>query len=261
MEHLKIFQVDAFTDKLFHGNPAAVCLLDAWLNDELMQAIAVENNLSETAFVIDHEGQYHIRWFTPNREIDLCGHATLAAGCVLFELGLLDEKQVCFESKSGALAVSKEGDLYTLNFPALSFAPSLEHDKLAALINQPIIESHDSELDYLVELADEKAVAQAVVDLKALSMMSKRGLILTSRATECDIYSRCFYPKYQINEDSVTGSAHCVLTPYWLKKLNQPTLIAMQGSVRKGALNCSMRDDRVYLSGHCRWYMRGELFI
>lgn len=217
MHDLAIYQIDAFTDKVFHGNPAAVCLLNDWLNDELMQAIAVENNLSETAFVIEDGNGFHIRWFTPKGEISLCGHATLAAGFVLHELKKTKET-VIFSSLSGALAVHKQGERYTLDFPRLTFQDSRTPEAIMQCLDQPCVEIYDSELDYLVVLANESQVLQTQVDLKILSSLTKRGLIITAKSTEADFYSRCFYPKHNIPEDPVTGSAHCVLAPYWSSK-------------------------------------------
>ncbi len=261
MNHIEIFQVDAFTDKVFYGNPAAVCLLDEWLNDELMQAIAVENNLSETAFITSDKGGFHIRWFTPNGEINLCGHATLAAGYVLFESGKVKGNSLSFDSLSGELKVVKKADKYMLDFPRLDYQVCDNPQAIKACIDTNPLGVYDSELDYLVELESEKAVARAQVDLKALTHLPKRGLILTARGTDVDFYSRCFYPKHNIAEDPVTGSAHCVLTPFWADRLNKTSLLARQGSVRKGDVYCELDDKRVFLSGHCRWYSKGVLVI
>lgn len=261
MEKIDIFQIDAFTDKIFHGNPAAVCLLDEWLNDELMQAIAVENNLSETAFVMVENDKVDIRWFAPDGEMSLCGHATLAAGFVLFELGKSKSDIIHFNSLSGQLQVRKNEDSYTLDFPKFHYLPSTVTTQLIDIIDLPALEVYDSELDYLVVLADEKQVVKANVDLKALSLLEKRGLILTAKGDDCDFYSRCFYPKHKIPEDPVTGSAHCVLAPYWSERLDKMTLKAVQGLYRKGDLICEVQADRVLISGSCRWYSKGRLVI
>ncbi|WED44359.1 PhzF family phenazine biosynthesis protein [Legionella cardiaca] len=261
MHSIEIFQIDAFTDKVFHGNPAAVCLLNEWLNDELMQAIAVENNLSETAFIIEDEDGFHIRWFTPRGEISLCGHATLAAGFALHELNKCQSDTVAFSSKSGPLAVRKKGERYILDFPRLNYQSSKTPETIAVLIDQVCSEIYESELDYMVLLADEEKVLQAQVDIKTLAKLPKRGLILTSRSSEADFYSRCFYPKHNIPEDPVTGSAHCVLAPFWAKRLNKNMLRAVQGSFRKGHIHCEVLEERVYLSGYCKWYLKGHLVI
>lgn len=262
MPNIEIFQIDAFSDKVFYGNPAAVCLLSEWLNDELMQAIAVENNLSVTAFVIEDEQHgFHIRWFTPKGEISLCGHATLAAGFALHELGKTKGDTVNFSSLSGLLSVKKKGDRYTLDFPRLTYMLSSTPDLIASLIDKPYVEIYESDLDYLILLEDENKVVQTQVDLKALAKLPKRGLILTSGSAEADFYSRCFYPRHNIAEDPVTGSAHCVLAPFWAERLDKKSLHAIQGSYRKGEVYCEVLDDRVYLSGHCKWYSKGYLVI
>ena len=261
MHSIEIFQIDAFTDKTFHGNPAAVCLLSEWLNDELMQAIAVENNLSETAFIIENKQGFHIRWFTPKGEISLCGHATLAAGFVLFELGKCRQDLALFSSLSGQLSVRKKGNRYTLDFPRLHYQQSNNVELLSSIIDQPLIDTFESSLDYLVLLADENSVMRTKVDLNALSKLPKRGLIITSSCDNADFYSRCFYPKHNIPEDPVTGSAHCVLAPFWAERLNKTVLHAIQGSFRKGQVECEVLDERVYISGHCKWYLKGHLVI
>ncbi|STX38466.1 PhzF family phenazine biosynthesis protein [Legionella feeleii] len=261
MNSIEIFQIDSFTDKIFHGNPAAVCLLNDWLNDELMQAIAVENNLSETAFIIEDKSGFHIRWFTPRGEVSLCGHATLAAGFVLHELGKCSKDTVHFSSPSGLLSVRKKRGCYTLDFPRLNFQLSERPEPIAALIDKPYVDVFESDLDYLILLADENEVLHAQVDLNALVKLPKRGLILTSHCSDADFYSRCFYPKHNIAEDPVTGSAHCVLGPFWAERLNKKILHAIQGSFRKGELTCEIHDGRVHISGHCTWYSKGYLVI
>ncbi len=261
MHSIDFFQIDAFTDKVFHGNPAAVCLLDFWLNDELLLAIASENNLSETAFIIEDQNGFHIRWFTPNGEIGLCGHATLAAGFVLFELEKTQRDVITFHSLSGPLSVLRKKDKLTLDFPRLNYAISECSEMLASLLDQPIIEAYDSDLDYLVVLANDTHVQNAEVDLKNLLQLPKRGLIITSETNDADFYSRCFYPKHSITEDPVTGSAHCVLAPFWAEKLNKTSLRSIQGLQRKGELFCDVLEHRVFISGHCRWYLKGYLVI
>lgn len=261
LHRIEIFQIDAFTDKVFHGNPAAVCLLDGWLNDELMQAMAFENNLSETAFVMKDKTGFHIRWFTPYAEISLCGHATLAAGFVLHELGKCHGDRVHFSSLNGPLSVSKKGALYTLDFPRLDFYLSKTPELIMELLDTACLDVFESELDYLVLLADDSSVYRAQVNLHALSKLPQRGLILTAMSHEADFYSRCFYPKYHIPEDPVTGSAYCILAPFWAKRLNKPILRGLQGSFRKGEVICEVNADRVFISGHCKWYLKGHLVI
>ncbi|KTD50929.1 PhzF family phenazine biosynthesis protein [Legionella quateirensis] len=261
MHSIDFFQIDAFTDKVFHGNPAAVCLLDDWLNDELLLAIAAENNLSETAFIIEAHNGFHIRWFTPNGEISLCGHATLAAGFVLFELERCSTDIITFNSMSGQLSVLRRKDRLTLDFPRLNYVNTHSSENITQLIDQPVLETYDSDLDYLILLANEAQVINAQIDLKKLIKLPKRGLIITSACTEADFYSRCFYPRHSISEDPVTGSAHCVLTPFWANKLNKSNLRAIQGLHRKGELFCELMDNRVFISGYCRWYLKGHLVI
>lgn len=260
MQRIEIFQIDAFTDKLFHGNPAAVCLLHEWFNDELMQAIAVENNLSETAFIIEGKDGFQIRWFTPNGEINLCGHATLAAGFVLFELHKGQKNMVHFSSLSGMLTVKKEKNRYTMDFPRLGYTPIMVGE-LSHIIDQPILEAYTSVLDYLVLLEQEANVHNAHIDLQSLEKLPKRGLIITAPSDDADFYSRCFYPKHNIPEDPVTGSAHCVLAPFWAQRLNKTHLHGIQGSLRKGDVNCEVLTERVHISGACRWYSKGYLVI
>ncbi|WP_058522966.1 PhzF family phenazine biosynthesis protein [Legionella birminghamensis] len=261
MLSIEIFQIDAFTDKIFHGNPAAVCLLSDWLNDELMQAIAVENNLSETAFVIETSNGFHIRWFTPKGEITLCGHATLAAGFVLFELGKCNGDIVHFSSMGGQLSVKKKADRFTLDFPKLAYSQIQATEPYEGLIDQNVLAFFESELDYVFLLHDENDVAQAQIDYRSLSLLPKRGLIITACAEGYDFYSRCFYPRHNIAEDPVTGSAHCVLAPFWSDRLHKTSLKAIQGSFRKGELWCEVSADRVYISGSCKWYLKGHLVI
>ena len=186
MDSIEIFQIDAFTDKVFHGNPAAICLLSEWLNDELLQAIAFENNLSETAFVLEDKAGYHVRWFTPNGEINLCGHATLASAFLLFELGKCRKNVIHFASLSGALQVRRKEELLTLNFPRLNFNVMNQWNELANIIDRAPEAVYASDLDYLILLPNEKDVLQAQVDLNALKKLPKRGLILTAKGNEVD---------------------------------------------------------------------------
>lgn len=261
MNSIEIFQVDAFTDKMFHGNPAAICVLNEWLNDELLKAIAVENNLSETAFVIENKHGYQIRWFTLKGEISLCGHSTLAAGFLLFELGRCSGDEVCFESLSGSLTVKRKGERLTMTFPRLPVTPVQDELLFSGIIDKPVLGVFESELDYLIHLEHEQQVLQAHVDLKMLEKLPKRGLILTARTNDADFYSRCFYPKYNIAEDPVTGTAHCILAPFWAEKLNKRNLHGLQGSYRKGDVFCEVLDQQVHISGFCKWYSKGRLVI
>lgn len=261
MDSIEIYQIDAFTDKVFHGNPAAICLLSHWLNDELLQAIAVENNLSETAFVMEDSNGFQLRWFTPKGEISLCGHATLAAGFLLFELGRTHGDLVRFNSLSGELSVQREGERMVMDFPRLSYQEIPQTEAFTRLIDKPILGLFTSELDHILLLEDERQVLSARVDLRALALMSTRGLILTARSQDADFYSRCFYPKHNIIEDPVTGSAHCVLAPFWSDRLQKRKLHGKQGSIRRGDVYCEVVQNRVLLAGSCRWYSKGQLVI
>jgi len=258
---IEIFQIDAFTDKMFHGNPAAICLLTDWLNDELLKAIAVENNLSETAFVIENKDGFHIRWFTLKGEINLCGHSTLAAGFLLFELGRCRGDAVSFTSLSGALTVRKKGDRLIMSFPKMTVTPIPDPELFSGIIDKSPRGVFESDLDYLVLLENEHQVRQAHVELRLLEKLPKRGLILTAQGTDADFYSRCFYPKYRIPEDPVTGTAYCVLAPFWSERLNKSVLHAVQGSFRQGDVFCELGDNSVHISGYCKWYSKGRLVI
>ncbi|WP_133129245.1 PhzF family phenazine biosynthesis protein [Legionella yabuuchiae] len=261
MHNIDLYQIDAFTDKVFHGNPAAVCLLTEWLNDELLQAIAAENNLSETAFILEEPDGYQIRWFTPKGEINLCGHATLAAGFLLFELDLCKSNSIKFSSLSGPLYVRKKEQLLVMDFPRLSFDPLKDTSCLEGVVDVSLNKAFISELDYMIVLPSEKDVAKANIDFQGLADLPKRGLILTSKASDSDFYSRCFYPKHNILEDPVTGSAHCVIAPYWSEQLNKKVLRGIQGGLRKGELFCEVLSDRVNIAGYCRWYFKGSLLL
>ena len=258
---MTIYQVDAFTDKLFAGNPAAVCPLDKWLPEETMQNLAMENNLAETAFFVKQDdGTFHIRWFTPTVEVALCGHATLASAFVLFnELGFKDDL-IRFQSKSGELRVSRNGDMITLDFPANEAKPV---DPPAGILEGLKISSatvYHAAWDYMVVLDSQDAVEKLDPDFLTLGKVKSRGVIVTAKGNEVDFVSRCFYPQSGINEDPVTGSAHTIMTAYWSKELNKTRLTAKQLSRRGGDLLCELKGDRVLMSGKGRLYMKGEYF-
>lgn len=255
---IDLYQVDAFTNRLFAGNPAGVCKLDEWLRDDIMQSIAIENNLSETAFFISQGDGFHLRWFTPKVEVDLCGHATLASAYVLFnELGFEGES-IRFATRSGDLFVSREGDLLTLDFPTKTPLPCDMPDGLPEALGVDALEIQTNE-DYVVLLESEKAVLNATPDFKLLSDIDTRGTIITAPGDEVDFVSRFFAPRYGIDEDPVTGSAHCVLVPYWAEKLGKKELSARQVSARGGDLWCKLSDERVEISGSARMYMKAQI--
>lgn len=256
-----IYQVDAFTSTLYTGNPAAVCPLNDWLDDTLMQLIARENNLSETAFIVRDENRYQIRWFTPNTEVDLCGHATLASAFVIFELLGHKEKELIFNSKSGLLTVRKDGELLQMDFPSLAFTRIKADQQLVEALKISPDEVYQSKFDTLCIYNDMKQVQQAKPDLSALAAMSCRGIILSAPGLDTDSYSRCFYPGCDVPEDPVTGSAHCVIAPYWCERLNKQKIHARQGGTRQGELWCEINQDRVILSGYSQLYLQGEICI
>lgn len=259
---IPIYQADAFTDKLFGGNPAAICPLTEWLPDELMQSIAKENNLAETAFFVKTGNSYKLRWFTPEYEIDLCGHATLASAHILFtELGY-EAAEVHFETmKAGVLHVKKEDDKYTMDFPS---RPPIPIEPPVGLIDA-LGEKEPLEVlrsrDYFLVYQSEDDIAQLSPDFFALSKMDTVGVIVTAPGKEVDFVSRFFAPGAGIPEDPVTGSAHCNLIPYWAKKLGKDKLHAYQISARKGELWCELKGERVLMSGKAVTYLRGEIKV
>jgi PhzF family phenazine biosynthesis protein len=257
-----IFQADAFTSQLFGGNPAAVCPLQEWLPDEVMQKIAVENNLAETAFFVKTEGGYGLRWFTPEYEIDLCGHATLASAHILFtELGYAEDA-INFETiKAGVLTVTRDGDKYTMDFPS---RPPIHIEAPIGLVEalgpkEPV--GIYRSRDYFLEYESEDDIAEMAPDFFALSKMDTVGVIVTAPGKNVDFVSRFFAPGAGIPEDPVTGSAHCNLIPYWAKKLGKDKLHALQISPRKGELWCELKGDRVLMSGKAVTYLRGEILL
>lgn len=261
MKKQQIYQVDAFASKLFGGNPAAVCPLAHWLDDELMQSIAAENNLSETAFIVPGGTHYEIRWFTPNTEVALCGHATLASAFVLFEFLNCEQNEILFQSKSGELRVKKVGDVLQMDFPALTYTKIAPTSALLDAVKVKPLEVYESTFDMLFILANEEDVKMASPDLHAVSKLNSRGIILSAPANKADVYSRCFYPGCDVPEDPVTGSAHCVIAPYWSNRLDKSTIHALQGGKRQGELWCEIRNDRVLLSGSCQLYLEGTIVL
>lgn len=258
---LDLFQVDAFTGKLFGGNPAAVVPLEDWLPDETFQAIAEENNLSETAFFIPSENGYRIRWFTPVAEVDLCGHATLATAHVLWtHLGFSEEK-LAFDSRSGRLTVSKNAEWYTLDFPMDELERVDAPLAMVVALNAKILDCFRGREDYLVILENEQAVTGLTPDFSSLRKLGGRGVICTARGETCDFVSRCFFPAYGIDEDPVTGSAHTTLTPYWAAQLGKKKLSAQQLSKRGGRLICELQGDRTLISGQAITYLTGSIHL
>jgi PhzF family phenazine biosynthesis protein len=262
---IPIYQVDAFAGALFRGNPAAICPLERWLDDETLQAIAAENNLSETAYYIPNgvrqNGRYHLRWFTPAVEVDLCGHATLAAASVILELRTeIQSSQVVFDSRSGELAVTREGDLYVLDFP--SRYPQECADDLVlfeALGARPAEFLRTGDCFCVFETEDQ--IRSLKPDMSKLAAVDCRGVIVTAPGKDCDFVSRFFAPRAGIPEDPVTGSAHTNLIPYWSRRLGKNKLFARQVSPRGGELWCEDRGARVGIGGHAVKYMEGQITV
>lgn len=261
---LDLYQVDAFTNQLFGGNPAAVVPLKEWLKDEMMQQLAMENNLSETVFFVPStqpEYDYHIRWFTPTVEINLCGHATLASAWILYNMLEYTRPAIRFFSKSGLLIITKNNDKLSMNFPAWKPEPFADYPaELSQALGGVQIQSVYKNRDLLVEVADEETVRNCQPDF---NLVKKTGykIILTAKGDKDDFVSRFFASIAGIDEDPVTGSAHSQLIPYWADKLGKKTLHARQLSKRGGELWCEYLDDRVTISGHCVSYMKGEFEI
>ncbi|MEE8341878.1 MAG: PhzF family phenazine biosynthesis protein [Candidatus Neomarinimicrobiota bacterium] len=255
---LTLYQIDAFTSELFKGNPAAVCPLEEWLPDDKMQSIANENNLSETAFFVTKGTGFHIRWFTPTSEVDLCGHATLASAHVLFNILNYNSDKIEFESKSGILTVIKDGENLTLNFPAHSFSPCEIPKEIIRAFNIEPIECLESE-DYIVLFNSESEIISAEPDLEQLNKLGLRGVIITARSDKYDFVARCFFPGIGIPEDPVTGSAYTQLAPYWAAKLGKTRFKAKQMSARGGELTCELVNDRVLISGNAVKYLEGKI--
>ncbi len=256
-----IYQVDAFTNEIFKGNPAAVCPLKEWISDDLMQSIAEENNLSETAFFVRNQDQFDIRWFTPSSEIDLCGHATLAAGHIIYSEMNYNQNMIDFNSKSGRLTVEKKDDWYTLNFPSEEISEIEKPSILENALNCPVLKTYQGKWKYLVELGSELEIQNLKPNFELLSKLDSNGIIVTSKGNNVDFVSRFFAPKMGINEDPVTGSAHTLLIPHWAGKLNKNTLEAMQLSKRTGYLKCEYLNDRVEISGQAVTYLKGNIAI
>jgi PhzF family phenazine biosynthesis protein len=261
---LTLYQVDAFTDKLFAGNPAAVIPLKKWIPDELMQKLAMENNLAETAFIIpskNKKANFDIRWFTPALEINLCGHATLASAYVVFEILKSKKKKVLFDSKSGLLTVTKKKELLEMDFPSWPPERITEYpDALLASLGNPEIAGVYKNREYMVELINEEAVKRCNPDFSVMRKVD-RMIIITAPGKEVDFVSRFFAPNSGIDEDPVTGSAHSQLIPFWSNKLGKKKMIAKQLSQRGGTVYCEQKGERVIMGGQAVFYMKGEIEI
>lgn len=257
-----IYQVDAFASEVFQGNPAAVCILDHWPDEAVMQQIANENNLSETAFAVPVEKCFEIRWFTPEMEVALCGHATLATAHVLFNHLKYAGEEICFNTiQSGRLNVKRNGELLTLDFPADTLEEMVVPELIVTALMTPPLKAFRGKTDFMFVFASESEISNMDPDFGLLAQVGGRGVIVTAPGNDVDFVSRFFAPQTGINEDPVTGSAHTSLTPYWSRVLGKRQLTAKQLSSRGGELVCEDRGDRVEISGHAATYMIGELYF
>lgn len=262
MQKIKFFQVDAFTGHLFGGNPAAVCLLDQWLDNKLMQSIAAENNLAETAFVVRTSDHFEIRWFTPTVEVDLCGHATLASAYVIFNHTDFHSEEIIFQSpRSGELKVRKDKKKLFLDFPADEFFLCDNLPEIAKSIGLTPLEVYKGKTDYMAVIGTEEEVLGIHPDFSTIAMLDARGLIITAPGNNVDFVSRFFGPQSGVNEDQVTGSAHTTLIPYWSGRLGKSKMNALQISPRGGSLDCQNAGSRVFIGGEAQLYLTGEIYI
>ena len=261
---LPLFQIDACAERVFQGNPAAVCPLEAWLPEALMQAIAAENNLSETAFCVPEGEGYGLRWFTPLKEIDLCGHATLATAHVLFEHLGFAGAEIVFSTRSGALRVTRAGDRLAMDFPAKAVEPCAAPGALIEGLGRAPLKVYGGR-DYLAVFADAAEVRALRPDPRRLAELDRHGVIVTAPGGaedgDVDFVSRFFVPKFGVDEDPVTGSAHCSLTPFWAARLGKATLEARQVSRRGGRLQCTLAGERVILRGRAVTYMAATIEV
>lgn len=261
-EHMNIpfYQIDAFTDLVFSGNPAGVCFLDRWLEDSILQSIAAENNLSETAFLVSACSHYDLRWFTPKVEVDLCGHGTLASAFAVFEYINPLAESVDFQTKSGPLSVKRQGDLLTMDFPSRAPEPCRPPDHLAEILGIPPVQTLLAR-DLVVVYEEEDQVRNLQPDLERVAALEPFAVIVTAPGQDSDFVSRFFAPKAGVPEDPVTGSAHCSLIPYWSERLGKKQLHAFQLSKRGGELFCLDQGDRVSIGGKAATYLSGTIKI
>ena len=257
----KLFVANAFTQEEFGGNPAAVIPLDEWPEEGLMQQIATQNNLSETAFIIPEGKDYRIRWFTPTLEVKLCGHATLAAAHIFFNHLSYQEKKIIFHSQSGPLYVFKKDDgSIMLDFPADKPVETEAPEGLIKGLKLKPLAVYRSSFDYIAVLENQQEIQELDPDLTLIKTIPARGIIVSARGETCDFVSRCFFPQSGVDEDPVTGSAHTALVPYWAEKRGKEKLSAIQLSKRRGYLDCELSGQRVLMSGHAHTYLIGDFF-
>jgi PhzF family phenazine biosynthesis protein len=262
MLSIPIYQADAFTDRLFGGNSAAICIFDQWPDDSLMQSVASENNLAETAFVVPSDGYFGIRWFTPAVEVDLCGHATLASALVLYECLGYEKENIVFQSpRSGRLEVKRADGLLTLDFPTDTLTPCDRADSVHQCTGIRPVATWMGKTDLIAMFESEEQISTMQPRLEEIARLPHRGLIVTSAGSSADFVSRFFAPQSGIDEDPVTGSAHTSLTPLWHSRLNKKSMTALQLSPRGGKLLCTYQGDRCLIGGKARLYMSGTIYI
>lgn len=257
---IPIYQVDAFASEVFKGNPAAVCPLDDWLPDETLQAIAVENNLSETAYLVARGDDYDLRWFTPAAEVDLCGHATLGSAYVIANHLKPGADSMRFHTRSGVLSVSRQGDSFTLDFPALKLERLPDNPDVVAALGTAPLEIWKS-MDLMAVFRNEAEIRDMKPDMAKVAALKTRGVIVTAPGETCDFVSRFFAPQSGIPEDPVTGSAHCITTPYWAKRLGKTKMNARQISKRGGELAVEVKGERILLTGRAAPYLEGRIRV
>lgn len=259
---LTVYQVDAFTEKIFGGNPACVVPLEQWLDETLMQQIAFEHNQSETVFFVKTGEQYQIRWFTPTVEVDICGHATIASAYVLFNLlGYEGKKIQFFSHRSGPLSVTRNGELLTLDFPTDTITPVTLDETLLNCFTEVPLEAYRGRNDFMVVFSDEKTIREMQPNWQNIALLPSRGLIVTAYGEQVDFVSRWFGPQSGVKEDPVTGSAHTTLIPYWRTVLQKDEMNALQVSSRCGKLHCVYQGERVLISGTAAHYMSGTIYL
>jgi PhzF family phenazine biosynthesis protein len=259
---LSIYIVNAFTKGPFSGNPAAICPLENWISDDQMQLIATQNNLSETAFIVKDNDQFIIRWFTPSTEVDLCGHATLAAADIVFNHLQYTEDIIRFYSpRSGSLPVSKNDGQLVLDFPADPVNEIPFNEAWSNGFNIQPVRTYKGKSYHLFEFNDQEDIERLVPNIEEIRKWDTKAIVATARGKYVDFVSRFFAPALGVDEDPVTGSAHCLLTPFWSERLNKSALSALQLSARKGFLNCRLTNDRVLLSGYCSLYLEGKIYL
>jgi PhzF family phenazine biosynthesis protein len=256
------YVADAFCDKPFSGNPAAVCILNEWISDSLMQQIAEQNNLAETAFIVKDNDSFHIRWFTPVAEVPLAGHPTLATAHILFsELNYTGDVIIFHSRERGKLTVKRAGDEYILNFPTDTIERTPLPDFLTNAFNIAPVDYYKGLIDYMLIFKSQQEIEEAIPDLAAISKAESRGVIITAPGENVDFVSRYFAPQFGIDEDPVTGSAHTTLIPYWWQRFGRLKMTAAQLSARKGFLSCAYLNERVEIGGKARTFSKGEIYI